>query len=597
MFRCILLLCASSTLFAADEWVRLKAPNFNVYTNAGPREAKRTAERLEQIRDFFMKTKSSDMTTRLPVTVVAFKNRKDYKPYSPSEQTAAFYVPSETQDTIVMGGTGVEFFPVAIHEYMHLLIRHTGIKVPVWLNEGIAEVYSTAHTVGNKIVLGTIPEGRVYPLYREKLFPLEKLFAIGHDSPEYNEGDRKGMLYAQSWLLTHMLFLSPAYSPKVAQFLEAVHKSGSSENAFLSVYGKSLADVTKDQNTYLASNAIGYAETDLKFEKFQMAEPEPTAGDDLELVLINIVSSLRRYDEAEQRLAALSARATGSAPVAEALGELHWRKGDLAKAAEQFGRAVDLGTPNWKTYWHYATMSQRSGDKRVLTALEKLLELNPSHDEGRTMLGMQLYRESRFKESLQTLSKVKTIPSERAYGFFMTMANAAFQAKDLPNAKIAANRARGYTKDPSEIVQLDRFLKYVDYTENPNSASFRNTKPSLDDETEPEPDAAQASAPKHTTFTESAKQEILIKVVGVLQTLDCSDTTGTMKILSEGRRVALLIRDPGAVYIKGAEGSEQTLTCGPSNKPVVVEYKPNIDKASGTIGDVRSIQFTGLKTR
>src|SRR5260370_7948379 len=26
--------------------------------------------------------------------------------------------------------------PAAIHEYMHLLIRHSGLNVPIWLNEG-----------------------------------------------------------------------------------------------------------------------------------------------------------------------------------------------------------------------------------------------------------------------------------------------------------------------------------------------------------------------------------------------------------------------------------------------------------------------------
>ena len=35
--------------------------------------------------------------------------------------------------------------------------------------------------------------------------PLHELFAVTHNSPQYNESTRQGMFYAESWLLTHFL--------------------------------------------------------------------------------------------------------------------------------------------------------------------------------------------------------------------------------------------------------------------------------------------------------------------------------------------------------------------------------------------------------
>jgi len=42
---------------------------------------------------------------------------------------------------------------------MHLLIRHMELKLPVWLNEGIAEVYSTLRPLAGKVAIGNVPEG------------------------------------------------------------------------------------------------------------------------------------------------------------------------------------------------------------------------------------------------------------------------------------------------------------------------------------------------------------------------------------------------------------------------------------------------------
>ena len=39
----------------------------------------------------------------------------------------------------------------------------------------------------------------------ERLMAMKTLFAASEDSADYNETDRQGRFYAQSWLLTHFL--------------------------------------------------------------------------------------------------------------------------------------------------------------------------------------------------------------------------------------------------------------------------------------------------------------------------------------------------------------------------------------------------------
>ena len=53
-----------------------------MYTTAGSKDGRRTVEYFEQVRDFFMRVRSQQVTTQLPVTIVAFKNPKEYRPYT-----------------------------------------------------------------------------------------------------------------------------------------------------------------------------------------------------------------------------------------------------------------------------------------------------------------------------------------------------------------------------------------------------------------------------------------------------------------------------------------------------------------------------------
>jgi hypothetical protein len=183
---CWLALAGMSPLRAA-EWNKATSSNFELYTTASEHDARQTLQLFEQVRAFFMAVKSSSVTTGLPVTIIGFRNAKEYKPYAVSEVAAAYYTGDEQHDYIVMSNLGLENAPTAIHEYMHLLVRHSGLKMPTWLNEGFADVYSTLKPVGGEILLGSVPPGRAASLNEGKWLPLPALFSVGPGSPEYNE--------------------------------------------------------------------------------------------------------------------------------------------------------------------------------------------------------------------------------------------------------------------------------------------------------------------------------------------------------------------------------------------------------------------------
>ena len=89
----------------------------------------------------------------------------------------------------------------------HLLIRHAQVLVPVWFNEGTAEVYSTTELSGHEIRIGDRS-----PLTSPPSGPKDARLPRSlsrSSSPRYNEREKTGIFYAESWALVHMLNFSP----------------------------------------------------------------------------------------------------------------------------------------------------------------------------------------------------------------------------------------------------------------------------------------------------------------------------------------------------------------------------------------------------
>src|SRR5262249_22300241 len=151
--------------------------------------------------------------------MVAFSSEKEYEPYRPNEFAVAYYMPGAERDTIVMSHTGSDAQPIAVHEYTHLVMEHAGLKAPPWLNEGLAEIFSTMRPVGNKVMIGEIIKGRLYEMLNSKWVSLSTILTVDHNSPYYNEKNKAGSLYNEGWALTHMLMLDKRYAGKFGTLL------------------------------------------------------------------------------------------------------------------------------------------------------------------------------------------------------------------------------------------------------------------------------------------------------------------------------------------------------------------------------------------
>jgi tetratricopeptide (TPR) repeat protein len=281
MFRCPLwilaalwgsVLCAIAT--PADgvpleqrRWFETRTAHFNIYSCGSPQDVFKLAGRLEQFCKAYAQLAGTRSVASPPIVVLAFPDHESMVPFLPLYQgqpanLAAFFQHGVDENLIVLslpeaGGAdpGME---VIFHEYTHLLFRRNDQIWPLWLKEGMAEIYSTFQTAGQNARIASPIAHHLQTLRENPLLPLAELFAVKNDSPQYNERDRQGMFYAESWLLTHFLMAGDngQYRARFGQFTTLLRQGQLPVPAFTNAMQASLPAMESGLRRYLERGVL-----------------------------------------------------------------------------------------------------------------------------------------------------------------------------------------------------------------------------------------------------------------------------------------------------------------------------------------------------
>src|ERR1044071_5350869 len=224
-----------------DSWRSVRTNNLLVIGNADPERLRQVAVWLEFFHSAFGRLVSRNvLDASVPTTVVVFRDDASFNPFKPLYQgrtanLSGFFQPGEDVNYIAMSLDARERDPysVAFHEYVHLHLRDNVPQAPVWLNEGLAEFYGHMQFSPGEAVLG-VPLSYLHLLRTQELLPLTTLLAIDHKSPHYNEQDKSGIFYGESWALVHYLMLgggSPGGNrqEQFRQFLQRLSRGDSAD--------------------------------------------------------------------------------------------------------------------------------------------------------------------------------------------------------------------------------------------------------------------------------------------------------------------------------------------------------------------------------
>ena len=472
------LACAMPSM-ASTQWTRLSSPNFDLYTTGGEKQGREAIAHFEQVKGFFRQASPLGDTHPSRLRIVQFVDDAEYARFRPHDFIPAFFLSSGEREFIVMSGSALKDPRPSIHEYMHVVIRHSGLKLPLWLNEGWAEVFSTLRQSGKETAVGDLLPERMNTLNKEKWLDFDALASVDSKSPVYNEGARAGIYYAESWALTHMLFLSPDYKDNFGKFIMALHNGKSAQEACQSAFGKSSAQVFSDLRTYFERKRLFGT---LFSTRTGQQEPMVTATVlpefDARMMLADLTAAAGKKDEANAEYSRLEQEQPDRMDLLQAIGEFAAANGRDGEARGYFQKVYDAGGTDPQMCYRLAKLDIASNVEpgHIVPVLERALKAKPDFAEAKLQLGLLKVRMREFSDGLQLLTSADTVKADTAGDVYCSLALAQIEVGDVPDSRQTIQDCRKWSKTPAEIARVERIAKFIEARANPAVAVHLNEK-------------------------------------------------------------------------------------------------------------------------
>lgn len=461
----LFLAAAPRDALGAEQWIKLTTPHFEMYTANSKSKSLDVLEMFEQARAFFKENSPSKAVPDGPIRIVVFRSAKQYRPYSVNPGSAAYYQHTRERDYIVMQEINPAFYAAAIHEYTHLFIDHLDLALPLWLNEGLADVYSSMQLRGSELMIGVPPAGRLEALRTYIWLSLPQLFAVDQHSSYYTQPDRMALFYAESWALAHMLLLGREYRPHFTAFLSELSERTGERRSFADVYHKNLSEVAQDLHQYVSRKTIAVSLFDSHFNGRNLAlQVSRVAPLQVEVVLADLLASHEATaSEGKARLMRLATQMPSNAEVQESLAYVAWREGKLQAAKEHFDRALKDGSKDPYMMYQYARLLRTTAApySKVVNLLQQAIAMKPDLTGARLELALEAASQNQCALALSSLAPIKVIDSDHAFPFYSVYAYCEDQLGDVQQSRRLGELARKYAKTPEQRASADTFLEQL----------------------------------------------------------------------------------------------------------------------------------------
>jgi Tfp pilus assembly protein PilF len=595
---------------AKDKWINLTTKNFNIISNADEGGTRRLALKLEQFHFVFSTLFNLPLERSLPTTVMVFKHDGSFKPYKPlyngkPANLAGYFQSGQDENIIAVDISANQEHPMSLiyHEYTHLLTSLTPRQWPVWLKEGLAELYSSFDVDDNKVTLGS-PISRHVLLLRDKTFvPIQDLIAVRHGSPIYNERDKQSIFYAESWALCHYMMFGDksVRQPQMAEFARLINQGVADDRAFAQAFKVSPAEMEKQIRSYMGrSSYTAYIYTLASTQGEKDIAVRPISEGEAQSYLGNLLARTNRMDEAEVLFKQAITAEPDLARAYEGLGFVAMRRNNYTEALEHLKQATTRGSKNHLAHYYYAQALQRQAVGGITPALAQTIseelrtsiKLMPGFAYSHAALGfLSLATGQNFKEGAERLKTAIRLEPQNKH-FLLNLAQLQARMQDYAAAKKTLEPLLAADAQPELRISAESTMKMIEYATRPAPPSELPRSTDADRSTEAETSAPGQPTPPRLVRRPTLKIEGAQTIRCVLVSVECKAGKWTLLVNTKEDLVRFTVSDKDKLEFYSQDPQfEGKVNCGSVNKIAYIYFKP-IAGQSRFAGDAVAVEFT-----
>lgn len=376
------------------DWKRLQSEHFAAIGNASDRDLRQALETLEDFRSAVASMfPSARLQSPEPTTAIVFRDDDSFRPFKPRDGqgrrrdiVSGYFTRVPDMNYMVMAASaGANFgLPTILHEYTHYIVEHNTRRPPSWLNEGLAEFYSTFEPRGKDgtAIIGLVPPARLGTLQRGTPLPVESILESESASRLMRQSFTAPMFYAQSWVLVHYLTIGHdgRRNGQLSQYLASLARGVPAATAFRQVFGDpgKLEVELQGYSRKFVFPALRFTPAQRERTDWVPGKAQPLSQVDVEVLKSELFLTMGWLDDADESLArALKAlpRST-NAQIAQAKLQIAREEYDGAVATLRELEAS--GPPGFSTQFYLGVALEKARQfESSVTALTEAAKLLP----------------------------------------------------------------------------------------------------------------------------------------------------------------------------------------------------------------------------
>jgi tetratricopeptide (TPR) repeat protein len=469
----LLILCADAQ--AKDKWTKIQSKNFTLVGDASEKEMRKIALKLEAFRETLsLLLPNAKMTTPIPTTVFLFKSEDAFRPFKPRykgkirDNVGGFFLTGPQMNYIVLatGTEGINPYEVIFHEYEHFVLRNNLVHIPLWLDEGLAEFYSSFETSDDnqKIKLGQPHASHIFYLRDHPILPFKTLLEVDHKSPHYNEESKAGVFYAESWALVHYLMMGNGEKrkPQLIRFLDLVGSGASPADSFQDAFQADFKTIEEELRAYIHRMTFpiltGTFRDQFSFDK-EMQTAELSEAEAL-YYQGDLLLGMRQIPEAQKNLEKSQTLDARFAPSLVDLGVLRMIQKQPAEGAKLFQSAIEIDPKNYLAPYYYANILAQTGAyEEAIRFYRQAIALKRDDAAVFSDLGYAYLKMHDEDDAIEAFKHGLRANPREGY-FYRSLAYLYLQRR---NADAAANDAANYLRISGWRDEHAQYLVLVEY--------------------------------------------------------------------------------------------------------------------------------------
>jgi tetratricopeptide (TPR) repeat protein len=580
------------------EWVEVRSKHFTVITDDGERNGRTTLMKFEQMRAGFASVfQKATVNIPVPLEIVAFHNSKEIKQYAPLYngkpiELAGYFQQGEDQNFIALDLSAPNGWSTVFHEYGHLLLNGNLRNMPVWVNEGFADFFSGMEISGKYMSLGTFPQGYAQILLNSRWMKTAELISVEHTSRDYNEGDRRNVFYAQSWLTVHYILLKHKEKQLDAYVSLTEDQHMPPPEAFAKAFGMTTDQFDKELERYL-HGPMQYLRAPAPEEDAGTFEFHTLSKSDAEARLADFKFHLMDHKaEGIADFERILSEDPNNTLANREMGYSFLQKGEFEKAAPYLKRASETGSTDPRVHFFNAMLLSRSASgtmsmdrehiEEIQAELKKAIELDPSYSEAFNLLALTESQRGDLDAAIQSQAKAVGL-SPRNEFFLMNLSTYEMQAEKWEQARKTLTTLAN-SGNPMIATEAQQGLLRLQEMENWKKEHWKKEHPNDRVVVEQQPTVVSASAEDVNEPVQQLPNQPIAFLKGKVVSVDCNTEPQAVLEVSSGNKTwHLRVANRAKVLLIGAD----QFSCDWKGRAVSINYRP---QAAGN-GDVVSLEL------